>query len=125
VEFRDQKDNIGSVIRNVPSGLRESVFDKMEALFAHAMPSLPATKGFEIGSGFEILGLRLVKRSAGSGSGNTSRIGTRDEDIRKGNYIHRSTVFTSPAGKMKPFSESRSRLRLRHSDKFARWLPPE
>jgi chorismate synthase len=55
-EFRDRQDSIGGtvtcVIRNVPSGLGEPVFDKMEAMFAHAMLSIPATKGFEIGSGF-------------------------------------------------------------------------
>jgi chorismate synthase len=55
-EFRDRQDSIGGtvtcVIKNVPSGLGEPVFDKMEAMFAHAMLSIPATKGFEIGSGF-------------------------------------------------------------------------
>ncbi|TKA24700.1 Chorismate synthase [Salinomyces thailandicus] len=55
-EFRDRKDSIGGVVtcvlRNVPSGLGEPCFDKMEAMLAHAMLSIPATKGFEIGSGF-------------------------------------------------------------------------
>lgn len=54
--FRDKKDSIGGVvtcvIRNCPSGLGEPCFDKLEATLAHAMLSLPATKGFEIGSGF-------------------------------------------------------------------------
>ncbi|KAJ7771933.1 chorismate synthase [Mycena maculata] len=49
-------DSIGGtvtcVIRNLPSGLGEPVFDKFEALLAHAMLSIPATKGFELGSGF-------------------------------------------------------------------------
>ena len=36
----------------MPSGLGEPCFDKMEAALAHAMLSIPATKGFEIGSGF-------------------------------------------------------------------------
>lgn len=40
------------VIRNVPVGLGEPCFDKMQAVLAHAIMSLPATKGFEIGSGF-------------------------------------------------------------------------
>lgn len=40
------------VIRNCPSGLGEPAFDKMEAMLAHAMLSIPASKGFEIGSGF-------------------------------------------------------------------------
>ena len=41
------------VIRNAPSGLGEPVFDKFEAALAHAMLSIPATKAFEIGSGFK------------------------------------------------------------------------
>ncbi|KAL1584628.1 Chorismate synthase aro-2 [Cladosporium halotolerans] len=55
-EFRDKNDSIGGtvtcVIRNCPSGLGEPCFDKLEATLAHAMLSIPATKGFEIGSGF-------------------------------------------------------------------------
>jgi len=43
---------IECVARNVPAGLGEPVFDKLEADLAKAMLSLPATKGFEIGSGF-------------------------------------------------------------------------
>ncbi|PSK53104.1 Chorismate synthase [Elsinoe australis] len=54
--FRDRKDSIGGtvtcVIRNCPTGLGEPCFDKLEASLAHAMLSIPATKGFEIGSGF-------------------------------------------------------------------------
>ena len=50
------KDSIGGVVscvcRNVPAGWGEPVFDKLEAMLAQAMLSLPATKGFEIGSGF-------------------------------------------------------------------------
>jgi chorismate synthase len=40
------------VIRNCPLGLGEPCFDKFEAVLAHAMLSIPSTKGFEIGSGF-------------------------------------------------------------------------
>src|SRR6267143_1597495 len=43
---------IECVVRFVPVGLGEPVFDKLEADLAKAMLSLPATKGFEIGSGF-------------------------------------------------------------------------
>lgn len=50
------KDSLGGVVacvcRNVPAGLGEPVFGKTEALLAQAMLSIPATKGFEIGSGF-------------------------------------------------------------------------
>ncbi|GAB1312841.1 bifunctional chorismate synthase/riboflavin reductase [NAD(P)H] aro2 [Madurella fahalii] len=55
-EFKERNDSIGGtvtcVIRNAPSGLGEPCFDKLEAMLAHAMLSIPATKGFEIGSGF-------------------------------------------------------------------------
>jgi chorismate synthase len=42
----------------VPAGFGEPVFDKLEADLAKAMLSLPATKGFEIGSGFAAAGMR-------------------------------------------------------------------
>jgi len=55
-DFKEREDSIGGtvtcVIRNCPSGLGEPCFDKLEATLAHAMLSIPATKGFEIGSGF-------------------------------------------------------------------------
>ncbi len=43
---------IECVVRNAPLGLGMPVFDKLEADFAKALMSLPATKGFEVGSGF-------------------------------------------------------------------------
>jgi len=49
---------IECVIRGVPAGLGEPVFDKLEADLAKAMLSLPATKGFEIGSGFAATRMR-------------------------------------------------------------------
>jgi chorismate synthase len=55
-DYKDKEDSIGGtvtcVVRNCPSGLGEPCFDKLEATLAHAMLSIPATKGFEIGSGF-------------------------------------------------------------------------
>ena len=54
--IREQGDSVGGtiecVVRGVAAGLGEPVFDKLEADLAKAMLSLPATKGFEIGSGF-------------------------------------------------------------------------
>jgi len=53
---RSEGNSVGGVIecvvRGVRPGLGEPVFDKLEADLAKAMMSLPATKGFEIGSGF-------------------------------------------------------------------------
>ncbi len=53
---RKDKDSLGGVVecvaRHVPRGLGDPVFDKLEADLAKGVMSLPATKGFEIGSGF-------------------------------------------------------------------------
>ncbi|KAL9422143.1 hypothetical protein AB3S75_034415 [Citrus x aurantiifolia] len=53
---RVRGDSVGGVVtcivRNCPRGLGSPVFDKLEAELAKAMMSLPATKGFEVGSGF-------------------------------------------------------------------------
>jgi chorismate synthase len=55
-EARKAGDSLGGVVeaivRGVPAGWGEPVFDKLEADLAKAMLSLPAAKGFEIGSGF-------------------------------------------------------------------------
>ena len=55
-KIRGEGNSVGGivecVIRGVPPGLGEPIFDKLEADLAKAMLSLPATKGFEIGSGF-------------------------------------------------------------------------
>ncbi|KAH8497279.1 hypothetical protein POPTR_010G221600v4 [Populus trichocarpa] len=53
---RVKGDSVGGVVtcivRNAPRGLGSPVFDKLEAELAKAAMSLPATKGFEFGSGF-------------------------------------------------------------------------
>ncbi|MCC0176713.1 chorismate synthase [Waterburya agarophytonicola K14] len=55
-QARKDKDSLGGVVecvaRHVPRGLGDPVFDKLEADLAKGVMSLPATKGFEIGSGF-------------------------------------------------------------------------
>jgi chorismate synthase len=61
-KIRDEGDSVGGVIecvvRGIPPGLGEPVFDKLEADLAKAMMSIPATKGFEIGSGFAATRMR-------------------------------------------------------------------
>ncbi len=55
-QARRHGDSLGgivcTVVRNMPAGLGEPVFDRLDADLAKAMMSLPATKGFEVGSGF-------------------------------------------------------------------------
>src|SRR4051812_31792290 len=75
---RSEGDSVGGVIecrvRGVPVGLGEPVFDRLEADLAKAMLSLPATKGFELGSGFA--GTRL------RGSEHNDAFESRDGRIR-------------------------------------------
>ncbi|MFA5515582.1 MAG: chorismate synthase [Desulfuromonadales bacterium] len=56
MQARAADDSVGGVIscvcRQVPAGLGEPVFEKLTAKLAQAMLSLPASKGFEVGSGF-------------------------------------------------------------------------
>ena len=56
-EARDSGNSLGGVVkcvvRGCPPGLGDPVFDKLDATLAHAMMSIPATKAFAVGSGFE------------------------------------------------------------------------
>eukprot|EP00127_Corallochytrium_limacisporum_P005646 Clim_evm25s210 gene=Clim_evmTU25s210 len=105
---RDEKDSIGGicscVIRNVPVGLGEPSFDKLEALLAHAMLSIPATKGFEIGSGFEgsrqrghIHNDRFVKKDNGFLGTKTNNSGGVQGGISNGENIYFRVAFKPPA----------------------------
>jgi chorismate synthase len=75
---RSEGDSVGGVIecrvRGVPAGLGVPVFDRLEADLAKAMLSLPATKGFEIGSGFAGAQLR--------GSEHNDAFENRDGQVR-------------------------------------------
>jgi chorismate synthase len=56
LEAKEAKNSLGGVVEaraiGVPAGLGEPTFDKLDALIGHAMLSIPATKGVEIGRGF-------------------------------------------------------------------------
>lgn len=58
---RESGDSLGgivsAVIRNVPAGLGEPVFDKLNASLSKAMFSINAVKGFDLGSGFDAVGM--------------------------------------------------------------------
>jgi len=56
-QMRKKGDSVGGivtgVVRGAPTGWGDPVFDKLEASLARAMLSLPAARGFDIGSGFD------------------------------------------------------------------------
>eukprot|EP00037_Helgoeca_nana_P033331 m.417481 g.417481 ORF g.417481 m.417481 type:complete len:416 (-) comp30465_c0_seq1:122-1369(-) len=104
---RDDHDSIGGTVtcvcRNVPVGLGEPCFDKLEALLAHAMLSIPATKGFEIGSGFDGTKQRgsahndpYVKKGDRLGT-STNRSGGIQGGISNGEPIYFKVAFKPPA----------------------------
>ncbi len=61
-QVRKEGDTVGGVveccIKNVPAGWGEPMFGKYSAELAHAMFSLPAVKGFEIGDGFALANMK-------------------------------------------------------------------
>jgi len=60
-DARRNGDSLGGIVtcvaRKVPAGLGEPVFDRLEADLAKGMLSLPAVKGFDIGSGFDAIAM--------------------------------------------------------------------
>ncbi|KAK4056599.1 bifunctional chorismate synthase/riboflavin reductase [NAD(P)H] aro2 [Microbotryomycetes sp. JL221] len=105
---KEANDSIGGtvtcVIKNSPVGLGEPVFDKLEAVLAHAMLSIPATKGFEIGSGFrgtELAGSKhndaFIKKPDGKLGTKTNRSGGIQGGISNGEDIYFKVAFKSPA----------------------------
>ncbi|KIP04436.1 hypothetical protein PHLGIDRAFT_75956 [Phlebiopsis gigantea 11061_1 CR5-6] len=108
IRSKEAQDSIGGtvtcVIRGVPSGLGEPVFDKLEAKLGHAMMSIPATKGFEIGSGFrgtEVPGSKhndpFVRNADGSLGTSTNWSGGIQGGITNGQDIYFRVAFKSPA----------------------------
>lgn len=61
-QAKSEGDSLGGVVEfiatGVPPGLGDPVYEKLEARLAYAMMGLPATKGFEMGSGFAAAGMR-------------------------------------------------------------------
>ncbi len=94
---------VDCVVRGLGAGLGEPVFDKLEADLARAMMSLPATKGFEIGSGFA--GTRLTGREHndefcmedGRVRTCTNRSGGVQGGISNGEMIYFRTAFKPTA----------------------------
>ncbi len=107
LEARNAGDSLGGVVtcvcRHVPAGWGEPVFDKAEARLAQAMLSVPATKGFEIGSGFAGSRQRgsahndmFVMKEGGIGTA-TNRSGGIQGGITNGEPIVFRVAFKPPA----------------------------
>jgi chorismate synthase len=104
---RAEGDSLGGTIaclaRGLPPGLGEPVFDKLEADLAKAMMSLPATKGFEIGSGFAATKMRgsehndAFEMREGKVRTATNRSGGVQGGISNGEEIFFRVAFKPPS----------------------------
>jgi chorismate synthase len=102
-QMRNDGNTVGGVIecvaRKVPAGWGEPVFDRLEADLARAMLSLPATKGFEIGSGFAgtlLTGLEHndpIRNIGGKAHTTSNRSGGVQGGISNGETICFRTAF--------------------------------
>jgi chorismate synthase len=109
---RAEGDSVGGVIecrvRGVPAGLGEPVFARLEADLAKAMLSLPATKGFEIGSGFSGTFLKgsehndLFENRSGEVRTRTNRSGGVQGGISNGEEIRFRVAFKPTATILRP-----------------------
>ncbi|HME87863.1 MAG TPA: chorismate synthase [Chthoniobacterales bacterium] len=124
-QTRAEGDSLGGVIecvvRNAPGGLGEPVFDKLEADLAKAMLSLPATKGFEIGSGFSSTRMRgsehndLFEMRGGKIRTATNYSGGIQGGISNGEEIYFRVAFkptATIAREQKTVSASREQTKL-------------
>ena len=111
-EVQSQGDSVGGLIRcrirGVPPGLGEPAFDRLEADLAKAMLSLPATKGFQVGSGFAGTLLKGSEHNdafvpkAGRVGTATNRSGGIQGGISNGEEIFFDVAFKPVATIMKP-----------------------
>ncbi|OQR83559.1 chorismate synthase [Achlya hypogyna] len=83
-ECKADADSIGGtvtcVVRNAAVGWGEPCFDKLQAMLAHAMLSIPAVKGFQYGSGFEGTRLRGSAHNDAFCAGKDGRLGVVKND---------------------------------------------
>ncbi len=108
-ETKKNGDTIGGqvtcIIQNMPAGLGEPLFDKLQARLAYAMMNIPAVKGFEYGSGFkgsEMTGSRHNDIFNPDGSTKTNFSGGIQGGISNGMDIYFKLAFKPVATLMKP-----------------------
>jgi len=102
-KMRRTGDTVGGIVtgvaRGVPAGWGEPVFDRLEADLAKAMLSLPASKAFEIGSGFSSILLTgtqhndAFRAKGGKVYTTTNRSGGIQGGISNGQTIYFRTAF--------------------------------
>ena len=108
-QIKKQGDTIGGqvtcVIQNVPVGMGEPLFDKLQARLAYAMLNIPAVKGFEYGSGFagsQMTGSQHNDLFNPDGTTQTNYSGGIQGGISNGMDIYFKVAFKPVATLMQP-----------------------
>ena len=104
-QARREGDTVGGIVEcritDVPAGLGEPMFGKFSAELAHAMFSLPAVKGFEVGDGF------ALARMKGSEANDGFTIDARRETFGRETFIASKARQSGPASRV-----SKSRVNI-------------
>ncbi len=108
---KEEGDSLGGIVEfiasQIPPGLGDPVYEKLEANLAHAMLSLPATKGFEMGSGFRSIGMQgsqhndLFMHTQGEVTTQTNHAGGTLGGISNGMPLEGRVVFKPTSSIMK------------------------
>lgn len=113
LQLKEEGDSVGGIvaciIKGVPPGLGEPVFDKLHADLGKAMLSINAVKGFEIGSGFQAAAMTgsehndlLRKEDSGNISRKTNHSGGIEGGISNGEDIQFRVGFKPASTILKP-----------------------
>lgn len=108
LQAKKEGDSLGGVvaclIQNVPIGLGEPLFDKLNARLAHAIMSINATKGIQFGGGFDITRFKgseindaFIVKADGSTGLQTNHSGGIQGGISNGEPIYFETAFKPTA----------------------------
>ena len=120
-KMRQDGDSVGGVVqglaRGLPAGWGEPVFDRLEADLAKAMLSLPASKGFDVGSGFD--GIRMtgrehndpIRSTKGKVRTTSNRSGGVQGGISNGEMVYFRVAFKPVATVMHPQKTVDEKLR--------------
>jgi len=112
LETKQEGDSLGGIISckvtNMPIGLGEPIFNKLQARLAMAMLSINAAKGFDIGSGFGGAALKgsenndaFTKNTSGTISTQTNHSGGVQGGISNGNDLEFRVAFKAPSSILK------------------------
>ncbi len=105
-QVQEEGDSLGGVVEvtvpQLPKGLGEPIYHKMEALLAQAMLSMPASKGFEMGAGFRAALMRGSEHNDSFVDQTTNHAGGTLGGLTNGRPLVFRVAFKPTASIVKP-----------------------